>query len=80
MRPFGRSSGVAMRGILALSIVLAFSAAPAAAWSPRKREPEPKPRDCPELGEGFVRLPGADTCVRLGGLVRVEGARVGGSR
>ena len=25
-----------------------------------------------------MRLPGSDTCVRLGGLVRVEAARIGG--
>ena len=29
---------------------------------------------CPELGPGYVRVPGADTCVKVGGLMRVDGA------
>jgi Porin subfamily len=40
---------------------------PAAKSTPVKRA-EP----CPVYGEGFVKLPGSDTCVRLGGYVRIQ--------
>lgn len=43
-----------------------------------KTEPAPPARACPEMGEGFVRLSASDTCVRLGGSVRVEVMRQGG--
>ena len=63
---------------LALAAILCPSAG--WAWSPPKRAVEPKLQTCPEVGDGFVRLPGSDTCVRLGGLVRVEAAKVGNGR
>ena len=53
-----------------------FWASPAAAIVRPKKEPEPKARACPEIGEGYIRIPGSDTCVRLGGSVRVEGAAI----
>lgn len=43
-------------------------------------EPAAKPRtpsrstsSCAEFGAGFMRLPGSDTCVRIGGSVSVDG-------
>ena len=61
-------------------MVAALSAAPALARSLPKSEPTQAARSCPEMGEGFVRLAGSDTCVKLGGSVRVEGmTRSGGS-
>ena len=30
---------------------------------------------CPEFGAGFVRMPGSDTCIKIGGFV--EGSVVG---
>ena len=32
---------------------------------------------CPEFGAGFVRMPGSDTCIKIGGFV--EGSVVGRS-
>ena len=49
---------------------------PAAAITRPKKEPEAKARACPEVGEGYIRVPGSDTCVRVGGSVRVEGAAI----
>ena len=49
---------------------------PAQAFDRPKKEPEAKARACPEVGEGYVRLPGSATCVRIGGSVRLEGAAV----
>ena len=54
----------------------ALWALPAAAFERPKKEPEAKPRACPEFGEGYVRVLGSDTCVRIGGSVRVEAATV----
>lgn len=50
--------------------------APAAAITRPKKEREPDVRACPEVGEGYIRVPGSDTCVRVGGSVRVEGATI----
>ena len=63
------------------SIVLALLVLPATPAHARplpKSEPAPAARPCPEMGEGFVRLPGSDTCVKLGGSVRVEVMRQSG--
>ena len=37
-----------------------------------KSAPAKRAEPCPTYGEGFVKLPGSDTCVRLGGYVRIE--------
>jgi hypothetical protein len=37
-----------------------------------KSTPAKRAEPCPAYGEGFVKLPGSDTCVRLGGYVRIE--------
>lgn len=57
-----------------------LAASPASAFSRPRKEPDAKPRTCPEIGEGYVRVPGSDTCFRVGGLVRVEGATIGTNR
>ena len=61
-----------MRSRLGLCMLLALSTGPALARSLPKSDPAPEAKPCPEMGEGFVRLPGSDTCVKLGGSVRVE--------
>ena len=68
------------RPLVVLVILAILNPCGAWAWSPPKRAAEAKMRACPEVGEGFVRLPGSDTCVRLNGLVRVEGMKTGGTR
>ncbi len=70
--------GRMMVGLLCL--LLAAPAGPALARSLPKGDPAPALRSCPEMGEGYVRLAGSDTCVRLSGSVRVEVVRqIGGS-
>lgn len=68
------------RPLVVLAVAAALDPCGARAWSPPKPVAEAKMRACPEVGEGFVRLPGSDTCVRLNGLVRVEGMKIGGTR
>lgn len=63
----------------ALLLSAAVSAGPALGRSLPRHEPTEAARPCPELGEGFVRLPGSETCVKLGGSVRVEVMKQGGS-
>lgn len=63
-----------------LGLAASLAASPAAAFDRPKKEPEAKLRDCPEVGEGYVRVPGSSTCVRVSGLVRVESATIRGSR
>jgi Porin subfamily len=31
-----------------------------------------QPQACPEFGAGFVRMPGSDTCIKIGGSVDVD--------
>ncbi len=63
----------------ALGFLAALSAGPALGRSLPRREPAEVAKACPEMGEGFVRLAGSQTCVKLGGSVRVEIMRQGGS-
>ena len=32
-----------------------------------------KIKDCAQYGEGFVKIAGTDTCVKIGGYLRIEG-------
>ena len=50
----------------------------AVAWQRPKAQAAPKTEACPEMGDGFVRIAGSTTCVKLSGLVRVEVAHGGG--
>ena len=55
-------------------------ASPADALNRPKKEPDVPVRGCPEVGDGYVRLPGSSICIKGSGLGRVEGAAIGGSR
>ena len=57
-----------------------LGASPAPAFTRPKTQPDAEVRACPEVGVGYVRIPGSSTCVKVGGLVRVEGAAIGRSR
>lgn len=47
---------------------------PAAQEATSAPAPRTTPRDpCAQYGAGFTRMPGSDTCVRIGGSVGVEG-------
>ncbi len=60
----------------AAALAVLSASLPAAAITRPKKEPEAKVRGCPEIGEGYIRVPGSDTCIRVGGSVRVEGATI----
>jgi hypothetical protein len=76
-----------MRNILLLAIVVAGPPASAIAAEPSLILKPEKPSDsdkllpikqpqaansCTALGPGFVKLAGSDTCVRIGGSVRID--------
>lgn len=46
-----------------------WSIPPAAAKAPDKPL-----KACPRYGEGFYYIPGADTCVKIDGYVRIDGS------
>ena len=73
---------LAIAAVAALTIASAASAQTATTPAPKaqsnwsvpapKSAPAKRAEPCPAYGEGFVKLPGSDTCVRLGGYVRIE--------
>lgn len=63
---------------LTLVLVLWAGIATAAEWPPQKKKtPPPPPRPatsntCAQYGDGFVLLPGTNTCVKAGGSLQVD--------
>ena len=47
---------------------------------PRGKAEEPKKAatGCEYLGEGYTKAPGSDTCIRISGSMRMEGAVISG--
>ncbi|KQP53247.1 hypothetical protein ASF34_02515 [Methylobacterium sp. Leaf106] len=39
----------------------------AIALEPMKPEPQQAAKPCPRHGSGFIRIPGSETCIRIGG-------------
>lgn len=39
-----------------------------------KLEPSPKATGCEYLGRGYTKAPGSDTCIKVSGSIRTEGA------
>ena len=81
--PYGlsaRREGRAMARMMLLCAAAALGASPSSAFDRPKKEPDAKVRNCPEVGEGYIRVAGSSTCVKVGGLVRIEGAAIGGRR
>ena len=64
-----------MRAATGLSLLLAL-AGPAGARRLPRVEPAPKVQTCPEMGEGYVRIDGSDTCVKMSGSVRIESSTI----
>ena len=62
------------------AVVLCCTSLDAAAWQPPRSPASPKAETCPEMGEGYVKVPGSSTCVRMSGLVRVEALHEGGNQ
>ncbi|MDH7794616.1 MULTISPECIES: porin [unclassified Beijerinckia] len=71
MRFAGSFSIVSASLLLALS-AQAASPEPLRPQSPRKATAAEKAGNCDAYGPGFVRLQGSDTCIKVGGRVRVE--------
>ena len=66
------ASGPARRaGLIAMPLLLALGTPVLAKDAPR-REPPRRVTECESQGEGFVRLEGSDTCVKVSGGVRAE--------
>jgi hypothetical protein len=73
---------LAIAAVAALAIAPGASAQTATTSTPKapsnwsvpapKSTPAKRAEPCPAYGEGFVKLSGSDTCVRLGGYVRIE--------
>lgn len=45
---------------------------PEATSKPALARPHPKSDPCAAFGPGFVRMPGSDTCVKVGGGIGIE--------
>jgi len=54
--------------------VLMFGAGSAARAQQSAHRPQ-APSPCAALGQGFMQMPGTDTCVRIGGSVQVDAGR-----
>ena len=65
---------------LILLAAICLSAGTAVAKDLPRRQDDEAPRKseaaCAYLGEGYTKLPGSDTCVKIGGSVRAEGQAV----
>jgi hypothetical protein len=51
---------------------------PPAKWTPPKAAAKPQSsapaKSCSAFGAGFVKVPGTDACVKIGGFVTLEGS------
>ncbi len=61
-----------LKSCLAACAVASLTISAASAKDLPRREPEPRSTGCEWAGPGFAKLPGSDTCVKVGGSVRVE--------
>ncbi len=57
---------------------LAGGGAASAKDKPPKREAPRPATGCEFLGEGYVKAPGTDTCIKVSGSSRTEGAAIFG--
>ncbi len=80
-------------GVLLASLMTATALGAADVSAQTLTNPDPKPapslparaksqveehvQPCPAYGAGFVRLPGSDACIKIGGGVRVEATGIG---
>jgi len=72
-------NGPRLTAAIACSAVICGALVPAAsARNLPKAEPPPKVVACDGPGDGFVRVEGSDTCVKLDGSVRAEVVHIGG--
>jgi Porin subfamily len=72
------AAAIVLTAIVASGVVAQTLSTPPAPKAPPKSPPPAKSAplkgatSCSIYGEGFVRLPGSDTCVKVGGYVRTE--------
>jgi hypothetical protein len=63
-----------MIALLPLAMAVAQQSNPQTRKPPPKRDTAIKNNPCAEYGPGFVKLPGSDTCVKIGGSVEAGGS------
>jgi Porin subfamily len=82
-RPMLYAAALALTAALALvsTAVLAQTLTdpnPPAKWSlpaaPARSHPAARLKSCSAYGDGFVNVPGTDTCIKVGGWAEVEGS------
>lgn len=56
-----------------ISLILVGAGAEAKERPTPKLEPSPKATGCEYLGQGYIKIPGSDTCIKVSGSVRTEG-------
>ena len=69
-----------MTKLILAGLAALLSIAPASPFDRPKKEPEVKPVACPEVGEGYVRVAGSSTCIKVSGQIRVEASAIGARR
>jgi Porin subfamily len=67
------SAGIALRALAGAAASFAISSVSFAADLPVKAKAVEYVRVCSLYGAGFYYIPGTDTCIKLGGYVRVDG-------
>ncbi len=72
MRRLTKSGPRSVAAIACSAVICGVLAPAASARNLPKAEPSPKVVACDGMGEGFVRVEGSSTCVKLDGSVRAE--------
>lgn len=78
MRRSTRSGLGSWVGVACSAVICGTVPSPASARNLPKAEPPPKVVACDGMGEGFVRVEGSETCLKLDGSVRAEFTRTSG--
>lgn len=72
MRRSTRSGPGSWLGVACSAVICGTVPSPASARNLPRAEPPPKVVACDGMGEGFVRVEGSNTCVKLDGSIRAE--------
>lgn len=59
-------------GVACSAVICGTVPSPASARNLPRAEPPPRVVACDGMGEGFVRVEGSNTCVKLDGSIRAE--------
>ncbi len=72
MRRSTRSGPGSWVGVACSAVICGTVPSPASARNLPRAEPPPRVVACDGMGEGFVRVEGSNTCVKLDGSIRAE--------